>query len=40
LSAGVRLDEENREQDSSLTSTALPGVVLTDPHREIDSSEV
>src|SRR6185436_3100947 len=41
LSAGVRLDEENREQDSHLTSTALPpGTVLTDPHREIDSSEV
>jgi len=41
LSAGLRLDEENREQDSQLTSTALPpGVVLTDPHREIDSSEV
>jgi iron complex outermembrane receptor protein len=40
LSAGVRVDEEDREQDSQLTSTALPGVVLTDPHREIDSSEV
>jgi iron complex outermembrane receptor protein len=41
LSAGLRLDEENREQDSRLTSTALPpGTVLTDPHREIDSSEV
>jgi iron complex outermembrane receptor protein len=41
LSAGLRLDEENREQDSHLTSTALPpGTVLTDPHREIDSSEV
>jgi iron complex outermembrane recepter protein len=41
LSAGLRLDEENREQDSQLTSTALPpGTVLTDPHREIDSSEI
>ena len=40
LSAGVRLDEENREQDSFTTISSLPGVVLTDPHREIDSSEV
>ncbi len=40
LSAGVRLDEEDREQDSRTTISSLPGVVLTDPHREIDSSEV
>ncbi len=40
LSAGVRLDEEKREQDSFTTISSLPGVVLTDPHREIDSSEV
>jgi iron complex outermembrane receptor protein len=40
LSAGVRLDEENREQDSFTTISSLPGVVLTDPHREIESSEV
>ncbi len=40
LSAGVRLDEEDREQDSRTTISTLPGVVLTDPHREIDSSEV
>ena len=40
LSAGVRVDEEDREQDSRTTISTLPGVVLTDPHREIDSSEV
>ncbi len=40
LSAGVRIDEEDREQDSRTTISTLPGVVLTDPHREIDSSEV
>ncbi len=40
LSAGVRIDEEDREQDSLTTISTLPGVVLTDPHREIDSSEV
>ena len=36
----MRIDEEDREQDSRTTISTLPGVVLTDPHREIDSSEV
>ena len=36
----MRVDEEDREQDSRTTISSLPGVVLTDPHREIDSSEV
>jgi iron complex outermembrane receptor protein len=39
LSVGARIDEEDREQDSRTTISTLPGVVLTDPHREIDSSE-
>ena len=29
LSAGVRIDEEDREQDSRTTISTLPGVVLT-----------
>ena len=37
---GVRLDEEDREQESSMTVSSAPGVVLTDPPRTIDSSEV
>ncbi|MBL8266874.1 TonB-dependent receptor [Steroidobacter sp.] len=40
LSMGLRVDEESRDQDSFLTSTAAPGVVLRDPSRSIDSSEV
>jgi iron complex outermembrane recepter protein len=39
LSVGARIDEEDREQDSFTTVSTLPGVVLTDPHREIDSSQ-
>jgi iron complex outermembrane recepter protein len=39
LSVGARIDEEDREQDSRTTISTLPGIVLTDPHREIDSSE-
>ncbi|MBB6095916.1 iron complex outermembrane receptor protein [Povalibacter uvarum] len=40
LSLGVRVDEEDRDRDSSLTVSTAPGVVLTDPPRSIDSSEV
>jgi iron complex outermembrane recepter protein len=40
LSAGLRFDKERRTQDSSLTVSTAPGVVLTDPSRRIESSEV
>ncbi len=40
LSLGVRVDEEDRDRESSLTVSTAPGVVLTDPPRSIDSSEV
>jgi iron complex outermembrane receptor protein len=40
LSMGLRVDEEEREQDSFTTVSAAPGVVLIDPRRTIDSSEV
>jgi iron complex outermembrane recepter protein len=40
LSMGLRVDEEDRDQDSFLTVSTAPGVVLTDPSRSIDSSEV
>lgn len=40
LSMGLRVDEESRDQDSFLVSSATPGVVLIDPSRSIDSSEV
>jgi len=40
LSLGVRFDEEERDRNSSLTVSTAPGVVITDPPRSIDSSEV
>jgi iron complex outermembrane receptor protein len=40
LSMGLRVDEEEREQESFTTVSSLPGVVLVDPKRTIDSSEV
>jgi iron complex outermembrane receptor protein len=39
LSVGLRLDEEERDQESQTTVSNLPGVVLEDPLRTIDSSE-
>ena len=40
LSMGLRVDEEERDQDSFLTASTAPGVVLVDPSRSLDSSEV
>ncbi len=37
---GLRVDEEERDQDSFLTVSTAPGVVLVDPVDRIDSSEV
>lgn len=40
LSMGLRVDEEKRDQDSFLTVSTVPGAVLVDPSRSLDSSEV
>jgi iron complex outermembrane receptor protein len=40
LSMGLRVDEETRKQDSSAFVSTAPTVIIPDPHRKIDSSEV
>ena len=40
FTAGVRFDEEKRHQDSSTEVSTAPGVIVVDPRREIEASEV
>lgn len=40
LSAGLRLDREDRRQDTSTAVSVLPGVITPQPRQSLDSTEV